>query len=78
MVTRGYPSLSYLYEAAEQISTLKKPAHLYYFGDYDPSGVDISRNVEDRIREFASTVARWTHSRVLHRRTVTCEIARSL
>jgi hypothetical protein len=53
MVTRGYPSLSYLYEAAEAIGAADKPAHLYYFGDYDPSGLDIARNVEDRLGEFA-------------------------
>jgi hypothetical protein len=53
MVTRGYPSLSYLHTAAEYITTLEKPAYLYYFGDYDPSGVDITRAVEKGIREFA-------------------------
>ena len=25
---------------------------IYYFGDFDPTGVDISRNIEDRIRSF--------------------------
>jgi hypothetical protein len=53
MVTRGYPSLSFLYSAAEQIAAIEKPAYLYYFGDYDPSGVDITRTVEKGIREFA-------------------------
>ena len=53
MVTRGYPSLSYLYEAADAINGKGKPCHLYYFGDYDPSGVDITRCVESGIREFA-------------------------
>ena len=53
MVTRGYPSLSYLYEAAEAISARDKPAFLYYFGDYDPSGVDIPRTVERSLREYA-------------------------
>lgn len=53
MVTRGYPSLSYLYEAADAIASKEKPAHLYYFGDYDPSGVDITRAVEAGLREFA-------------------------
>jgi hypothetical protein len=52
MVTRGYPSLSFVYSAAEKIMALDKPAHLYYFGDRDPSGVDIPRNVQDRIEEF--------------------------
>jgi hypothetical protein len=53
MVTRGYPSLSYLYEAADAIRDEGKPAFLYYFGDYDPSGLDITRVVEKGIREFA-------------------------
>lgn len=53
MVTRGYPSLSYLHEAAESIQHQGKPCFLYYLGDHDPSGLDIPRTVEQRIREFA-------------------------
>jgi hypothetical protein len=53
MVTRGYPSLSYLHSAAEAIEDEGKPAFLYYLGDHDPSGVDITRAVEQGIREFA-------------------------
>lgn len=53
MVTRGYPSVSYLHGAAVQMASWGKPALVYYFGDHDPSGVDISRNVEARLREFA-------------------------
>ena len=53
MVTRGFPSLSYLHEAAEALGRQEKPAFLYYFGDYDPSGLDITRVVEKGIREFA-------------------------
>ncbi|GAC1474988.1 MAG: hypothetical protein NVSMB9_26470 [Isosphaeraceae bacterium] len=53
MVTRGYASLSYLHSAAEAIEAKRKPAFLYYFGDHDPSGVDITRAVEEGLREFA-------------------------
>lgn len=53
MVTRGYPSLSYLSDAAEAIGACGKPAHLYYFGDYDPSGLDIPVKVERDLRAFA-------------------------
>lgn len=53
MVTRGYPSLTFLYEAAQTIRETGLPTHLYYLGDYDPSGLDIPRNVEERLREFA-------------------------
>lgn len=53
MVTRGYASLSYLYDAADAIKEIGKPTYLYYLGDHDPSGVDIPRQVERRLREFA-------------------------
>lgn len=56
MVTRGYPSVSFLHAAAEVIrgyARRGKPAVLYYLGDHDPSGVDIPRFVEERIREYA-------------------------
>ena len=53
MVTRGYPSLTFLHSAAEAIADQHKPAYLYYFGDRDPSGLDIDRNVKDGIHEFA-------------------------
>jgi Protein of unknown function C-terminus (DUF2399) len=55
MVTRGYPSLTFLHSAAEQIADAGKPAFLYYFGDYDPSGVDIARKVEVDLRTLAPT-----------------------
>lgn len=53
MVTRGYPSLSFVHSAAEAIEDVDKPVHLFYFGDHDPSGVDIPRMVEDSIRDLA-------------------------
>jgi hypothetical protein len=53
MVTRGYPSISFLHAAAEEIEERGKPTYIYYFGDCDPSGEDISRAVEAGIREFA-------------------------
>jgi hypothetical protein len=53
MVTRGYPSITFLHAAAEAIADVGKPCHLYYFGDHDPSGVDIPRKVETDLRRFA-------------------------
>ncbi len=53
MVTRGYPSLSFLAGAAASIQAAERPVYLYYFGDWDPSGVDIDRNLEARLRQFA-------------------------
>ncbi|HVS37796.1 MAG TPA: hypothetical protein VMS17_19720 [Gemmataceae bacterium] len=53
MVTRGFSSLSFLYEASAAIAAQNRPAFLYYFGDHDPSGVHIDRNIERRLRELA-------------------------
>jgi hypothetical protein len=54
MVTRGYASLSFLWEAAETIWAQQKPAYLYLFSDHDPSGVDLSRAVKKTLHEFAA------------------------
>lgn len=54
LVTRGYPSLSYLYEAAEAIIASGVPTFIYYFGDHDPSGVDIPRKVKVDLAEMGA------------------------
>lgn len=53
MVTRGYPSLSFVHEAARSMTATAKSTHIYYVGDHDPSGVDIPRMVEENLREMA-------------------------
>ena len=53
MVTRGYPSLSFLYSAADNIRDIGKPTFIYYLGDYDPSGVNIPQVVERNLHELA-------------------------
>ena len=52
-VTKGYGSLSYLYTAAQQILAHGKPTYIYNFGDHDPSGVDILRDIENKLRFHA-------------------------
>jgi len=68
MVTRGYPSLTFLHTAGESFPTDRRTV-VYYFGDHDPSGVDIARNTEARLREFASDDA----DIEFHRLAVTAE-----
>jgi hypothetical protein len=53
MVARGYSSLSFLHSAAMAIEAKDKPAHIYHFGDYDPSGVDAARDIEAKLRRYA-------------------------
>ncbi len=56
MVTRGFSSATFAYEAAEAIKTIGKETHIYYFGDYDPSGVLISQDLERKLRGHGATV----------------------
>ena len=53
MVSRGFSSRTYLYHAAKEIEAQGKPAHLYYIGDWDPSGKLIPEHIEATIKEFA-------------------------
>ena len=52
MVARGYASLSFLSEAAEYIADLEVPAHIYHLGDFDPSGQDAARAIEETLRKI--------------------------
>lgn len=54
MVTRGFPSETFVYNAAETLKEQSKPVYLYYFGDYDPSGVAITQNTRDKLRGFGA------------------------
>jgi hypothetical protein len=53
MVARGYASLSFLHSAAEYIQALDVPAYIYHLGDFDPSGQDAARKIEEDLREMA-------------------------
>ena len=53
MVSRGYASLTYLHQAAQVISARNRPAFLYYFGDHDPSGLEIPQKIHSTLREMA-------------------------
>jgi hypothetical protein len=53
MIARGYASLSFLHSAAEAIADLEVPAYIYHLGDYDPSGQDAARAIEQTLREMA-------------------------
>lgn len=52
---KGYPSLTFLHEAAQRIIVAsqqgKKPI-IIYFGDYDPSGEDIPRSIQENLIRF--------------------------
>ena len=52
--TRGYPSFTYVQRMASYIrNRLKgKPTVVLYFGDFDPSGIDIERDLTERLTKY--------------------------
>jgi hypothetical protein len=53
-VVKGYSSETYLYNASEHIKAQGKPAYIYYFGDYDKSGLKISKDIENKLKGFGA------------------------
>jgi len=51
MINRGYSSCSAMREAAERLKLESDPMILY-LGDHDPSGLDMVRDIEDRLLDF--------------------------
>ena len=51
---RGYPSQSAIYEAANRHKEYKKRVIVLHLGDHDPSGVDMTRDIAERLELFGS------------------------
>jgi len=53
---KGYSSSSAMYEAGKRIADarrLGKEVHIFYLGDHDPSGIDMTRDIDERLAQFA-------------------------
>ncbi len=54
---KGYSSQSALYETGKRFESAReddgKTLHIIYLGDHDPSGIDMTRDVEERVSMFA-------------------------
>lgn len=48
----GYRSASALYEAAKRFKRVGKPITVLYLGDFDPSGLDIERDIEEKLLDI--------------------------
>lgn len=53
MVNRGYSSISAMYDAHRR---LRSGDVILYFGDHDPSGKDMVRDIRERMEEFGREV----------------------
>jgi len=52
--TRGYSSYSYVKDIVRWVNSSEKSAVVLYFGDYDPSGCDIERDLAERLKRYGA------------------------
>lgn len=53
-VNRGYGSFSFIKEGSRRIESNDKSLHILYFGDFDPSGEDMVRDLQNRIVKYGN------------------------
>jgi hypothetical protein len=53
MVCRGFSSKTFLYSTGQKIKEQGKPTHIFYLGDFDPSGLSISTVIERGLRKYS-------------------------
>ena len=53
MSARGFSSKSFCWNAAKTIEYHDKPAVILYVGDYDPAGLKIDRDIQNKLRRYA-------------------------
>lgn len=56
-VTKGQPSATYLYEAAEDIAGDGRPTFVYVLSDHDPGGLRIFDRIKQELTDFVGDVA---------------------
>jgi len=64
--SRGYSSYSYLMEAANRIKAYSegKQPLILHFADHDPSGLDMSRDLQDRLNRYYKSTPSITVARI--------------
>ena len=55
-VVRGYVSASKAHTSAETWQTIDKPIYGYYLGDFDPSGLDIERDLRAKLEQYSGKI----------------------
>jgi hypothetical protein len=58
-VIRGYTSLSFAHEIAETWNQIEKPIFAYYLGDHDPSGLDLERDLREKLTRYCTAPFNW-------------------
>jgi hypothetical protein len=60
----GQPSKSFLWTAAESMANEDKPCFVYYFGDYDKAGMDISARIKRDLERYLPDGTEFSFERV--------------
>lgn len=55
---RGYSSQSEMWRAAKRITFYQVPTTILHLGDHDPSGIDMTRDIQDRLEMFTGPCAK--------------------
>ena len=67
---KGYSSSSAMYEAGKRIHHAyvreDKAVHIFYLGDHDPSGIDMTRDIQERLNMFSEIVPVEVHRLALN------------
>jgi hypothetical protein len=58
-VIRGFSSLSYAHEIAVQWREIEKPIYSYYLGDLDPSGLELERDMREKLARYSRREFSW-------------------
>lgn len=72
MATRGQSSSSFLYQTARHATRVGKPVVALYFGDWDPSGVQIDLAVQRKLTRYGDVPV------IVMRKAVTPDLIRDL
>ena len=78
MVARGYSSETFAFEAVAARGDDPRPYHVYYFGDFDRSGRDAARSLEEKLQRFAKELPQCRCEVVFEQMAITKEQIRAL
>lgn len=70
---KGYPSLTFLYDATRRFIEAEKRGKnviVLYFGDYDPSGEDIPRAIEENVKRLGCKTIEVKRIALLHHQVI--------
>jgi hypothetical protein len=64
MPTGGQPSKSFIWAGSENLAARHVPCFVYYFGDYDKAGMDISKRIETDLKRYLPSRVDFSFARV--------------